>query len=250
MIPQRDPLLERLCGIRADKFVGKRSLSPAHLYLLGRIWLALLVVPTVRLRLEAVESGSEAHFFHRWLGRTNFGLRTLLHKAGSVLHLERRADALEGSRFATVRRMERKAAKLGVTCREVRPDERERLLQKAVEFEQSHPDVRYRRERPNVDGLRSVGLWVVAVSVEGEPLALAITPVSGNAALLRYMRTLGFGKQSTVGRYALMAELLRILARRRVRYLVDNVSPLSLQSSLRHFATMTGFRIVRVDLVG
>ena len=183
-----------------------------------------------------------------WLNRRSFGVRTALHQAASVLSIERRGDPLSAAKFSTLRRMTRKAEKLGITCRIVPEEERDGVLAEAIAFEKNHPDPRYRRAEPKTADLRGVALWIAANSASGEPLVLSVTPVSGNAALLRYLRTLSTGEKTTLARYALTAELVRQLNKRRVRYLVDNVSPISVSSTLRHFATMVGFRIVRVDM--
>jgi len=241
----RDEELEKLCGQRADRFVSSRAASIAHLLLLLRIWFRLLSAPRVRLRLE---DDVEAEPIRAWLNRRTLGLRTALHEAVSMLEINRRASALDGSRFGTLRRMDRKAARIGITCKRVPHEDRARLLQRAIEFEQSHPDPRYRREHPKTEGLVQTGLWLAAYSVDGRPLALSVTPVSGNVALLRYLRTVDSGPEVTLARYALTAELIRVLAEVRVRYLVDNVSPIAVSSALRHFATMTGFRIVRANI--
>ncbi|QIK79420.1 hypothetical protein G7077_11415 [Sphingomonas piscis] len=110
---ERDEKLERLCGERADRFVGKRAVSIAQLVLLTRIWCRLLFTPLIRLRLE---DDAEAKPIRRWLDKRTFRLRSPLHQAASVLRIDRRSDPLAGSRFATLRRMDRKAAKLGITC--------------------------------------------------------------------------------------------------------------------------------------
>ena len=205
----------------------------------------LLALPRIRLRLE---NQKEAAPIRQWLDRKSFGVRTPLHEAASVLRVKRTGDPLAGSRFATLRRMDRKAAKPGVVCREVPEDERDSLLQRAIAFEMDNPDPRYRRDDPNTKGFELARLWLVAVDASGTPLVLSVTPVSGNTALLRYMRT-SIRPETTLARYALTASLLRTLSRKHVRYLVDNVSTLSVPTALRHFATMVGFRIARVRLM-
>lgn len=241
---RRDEILERLCARRADR-IGTCGFVFTQVYLLGCIYMRLLATPRIRLRLEEQK---EAAPIRQWLDRKSFGIRTPLHEAASVLRIKRTGDPLAGSRFATLRRMERKAAKLGVVCREVPEDERDSLLQRAIAFEMDNPDPRYRRDNPNTEGLELARLWLVAVDASGTPLVLSVTPVSGNTALLRYMRTLSVGPETTLARYALTASLLRTLNRKHVRYLVDNVSPLSVPTALRHFATMVGFRIARIRL--
>jgi hypothetical protein len=176
-------------------------------------------------------------------------MRSAIHDAVSVLQIDARLDPLADARFATLRRHDRKARRAGITCREVPQAEREALLAEAVRFEIEHPDLRYRREKPKTDGLLAAGLWMVAESADGTPLVLSVTPISGNAALLRYMRTMSDHPDTRLARYALTAQLVRELRRRHVSYLVDNVSPISLPSALRQFATMTGFRIVRATVV-
>jgi hypothetical protein len=185
--PKADQKLEQLCSRRADEFLGSRSSSLRHLALLANIAVRLLW--TSKERLRPVE-GTEGDIIRRWLDRRSFGLRTVLHQAASVLKIDRRTEALSGPEFSTLRRMDRKAAKLGITCREVLDqEERERLLQIAVAFEKANPNERYRRDKPNTSELCSIGLWIAAFSFAGEPLVLSITPVSGNTALLRYLRS-------------------------------------------------------------
>lgn len=238
--------LERLCGQRADEFLGSRSLCPRHLWLLARI--AALLTSTTKVRLQP-GAGPEGDIIRTWLDRRSFGYRSILHQAASSLRICPGVDPLEGPALSTLRRMDRKAKKLGITCRRIDDvDERSRLLEKAIEFEKAHPDTRYRHHAPETADLLSVGLWLIALSADGEALALSVTPVSGDVGLLRYFRTLTSAPEATLARYALTAELLRRLSREGVDYLVDNRWPIGVGSALRHFATMVGFRIVRAEL--
>ena len=237
--------LARLCCERADRFVGSQSLSLSHLFLLGRIWLRLNRVPSITLD---VGNDWEAELIRGSLDRRSFGFRTALHRAASVLAIDAGSNSLQGSRFSTLRRMDRKAARIGITCRAVLSHEREHLLDQAIRFETENPDARYRRESPNSHGLRQTSLWLAAFSSDGVPLALSVTPTSGDVALLRYMRTLQPPPEASLARYALTAELVRTLSEMQVRHLIDSVSPLALPCTLRHFATMVGFRIMRASI--
>ena len=238
--------LEALCGERADNFLEQRRFSPAHFLLLARIYRRLLRTRIVPLRID---DNHESRHIRGPLDRRTLGLRTPLHSAASILRIPRGDDPLAGSQFSTLRRQDRKATKAGVTCRFVTsPREREALLQMAIDFEKSHPDIRYRREFPRTHDLPEIALWMVAVSADGTPLAISVNPISRNVALLRYLKTISGHPDTRLARYALIAELMRVLSRRWVRYLVDNVSPISVPSALREFAKMTGFRIARVSL--
>ena len=242
----RHRALANVCGDRADKYLGSRSLSVGHLWLLSLITLRLLSAP--RVKLHPAE-GPEGALIRKSLVRRSFGLRTPVHEAASILCVNGSADPLASSTFATLRRMDRKAREMGIVCREiVEPDEREQLLGRAIQFGMQHPDPRHRRPNPKTTGLTSAGLWLGAFSASNAPLVLSVTPVSGDVGMLRYFRTVSSGPEATLARYALTAELIRALRARKVRYLLDSRHPLALSSSLRHFATMVGFRIVRASL--
>ena len=236
--------LEKLCGLSADRLANGR-MTPATLFLLLRIYRALLSSPKYRLMLG---SGAEAEIIRGWLQRRTFGLRTPLHAAVSILPVAQEADPLSGSRFATLRRMDRKAKNKGITCQPVAIGERAGLLDQAAEFERSHPDLRYRNANPLIADLPSIDQWLVARSVDGEALTLSVTPISGNTAMLRYLKTISSNEDTMLARYAMTAAVIRMLFQKQVEFLVDNISPLSVSAALRQFATRTGFRIARAQL--
>lgn len=240
------PGLAHLCGLRADKFPHSRSLSAGNLWLLSLITLRLLRAPRVHLLLADDPEGA---LIRKRLDRRSFGVRTPLDEAASVLCVPDSDNPLEGSAFATLRRMDRKADKLGIVCRAINePDERLHLLGLANQFAMKHPDPRHRRPDRSRTELCSVALWLGAFSAANAPLAISVTPVSGNVGMLRYFRTITSDDDATLARYALTAELIRVLSARNVQFIADGRHPIHLNSKLRHFATMVGFRIVRASL--
>ncbi|QIK77763.1 hypothetical protein G7077_01375 [Sphingomonas piscis] len=235
--------LEAMCGSRADRYTGSRIPTPAQAILLVRIGAALRTAPRVRLCIGHDPEGEQ---IRGWIDRTSFGLRSIFHRALSVLPIPRDpGDVLAAPGQATLRRMVRKADKLGITCRLVTsPEERSGRKERAAAFEKAHPNLRYRRRHPNLDGLDETELWIAAFAADGRALAVSVTPTSGNVGLLRFFRVLEASPDATLARYSMTAALAQVLSERGIRFLVDNVHPLSVSSSLRHFATMVGFRIM------
>lgn len=159
---------------------------------------------------------------------------------------ERGEDYLVGRSRQTLRRRLRKAEAAGVRARPVRPDEREHLLRLADEAERRHPDPSYRVARPDNRDLLEHDLWLVAEDEAGSPLLLAVLPVMGDWATLRYFRTLGWTPVHSDSRYFATAVVVAALADRGVRHLLDTDPP-GLQSlGVLHFQRMLGYRFVRV----
>jgi hypothetical protein len=159
---------------------------------------------------------------------------------------ERAEDYVVGSSKQTLRRKVRAAEKAGVTFRPVDDlAERRSLIEQARQAEIDHPDETYRSAAPNVDVLLDYDLWLLAVSRDGEPLLLSVTPTDGEWALLRWFRTLGQGDEYSNSRYLMSKALVEALSARGVRYLVDTYPPRRLPNGLRHFQRMVGFRTVR-----
>ncbi|WP_375388149.1 hypothetical protein [uncultured Amnibacterium sp.] len=153
---------------------------------------------------------------------------------------------LEGHERATVRRKIRAATKQGVTVRTVPADERRALLALADHHEQINEREQYRNTRPQNDDLLDYGVWIAAYDAEGEPIALAVTPIAGEWATLRYFRTLRPGQAASDARYFMTQVVADELGARGVRHLVDTARPHWLPNGLRHFQRMVGFRLVRV----
>ena len=142
----------------------------------------------------------------------------------------------------------RQAQRLGVRWASVKdPEERQRLLRLAEEWERTHHDLRYRNPNPDISGLLNHRLWLVAYSAEGRPLLLSVTPVDGEFALLSYFRTLGAGKEHSNARYLMTEVLVEQLIDFGVRYLVEAGS-LAIPNGIRHFQRIVGFRIVRIRI--
>jgi hypothetical protein len=159
---------------------------------------------------------------------------------------ERAEEYVVGSSKQTLRRKIRAAEKAGITFRPVDdPDERRSLVDRARQAEIAHPDETYRSASPNVDDLLDYDLWLLAVSRDGDPLLLSVTPTDGEWALLRYFRTFGQGDEYSNSRYLMSRALVEALSARGVRYLIDTFHPMRLPNGLRHFQRMVGFRIVR-----
>jgi hypothetical protein len=159
----------------------------------------------------------------------------------------------EPSRYAlgaskqTLRRMARKAQRLGVTWAEVSDSqERQELLRLARDYERRHPNATYRKPDPDNSDLLDLRLWLAAYSAEGHPILLSVTPVDGEFAFLRYFRIIGSGEEQTKARYLMSEVLVEHLVSRGVRYLIDGEFPARLPNGLRHFQRMLGFRIVRI----
>lgn len=152
-----------------------------------------------------------------------------------------------GASKQTLRRMARKAQRLGVTWAEVSdPQERQELLKLAEDYERTHPDATYRKPDPDNRDLLDLRLWLAAYSADGEPILLSVTPVDGQFAFLRYFRTIGNGEEQTKARYLMIDVLAEHLISRGVRYLIEGEFPARLPNGLRHFQRMLGFRIVRI----
>ena len=214
---------------------------------LPRLAQTLRDVPVLELDLG---SGLESRALRKRLTRHSLGIRTAILQAVSVLIIPAAAGAYTaGATKQTLRRMCRKAEKVGIQCRRVTNDsERRALLARAVVHEKANPNPLYRRSNPDTADLLDFDLWIAAYSQSGTPLALSVTPVGGNCAALRYFRTLEASKDATLARYLLTAYLVEELRQRQVRYLVDIVHPVRLNSGLRHFASMVGFTVARAPL--
>jgi len=158
-------------------------------------------------------------------------------------------DYLQGRRAQTLRRKIRSAEKLGVRCELVTdPDERVALVKRANHAERTHIDPRYRLSAPDNQRLLQHDLWIKAVDADGEALLLAVAPTDGDFATLRYFRTLGSSPAHTDSRYLTTYALVRELAQRGVRYLLDTEPPGAQTNGLRHFQRMLGFRYRRIVL--
>ena len=158
-------------------------------------------------------------------------------------------DYVLGRRAQTLRRKIRSAERQGVRCELVTDfQERVALVTAANEAERRHPDPQYRLAAPDNWGLLEHDLWIKAVDSTGEVLLLAVAPIDGEFATLRYFRTLGAGPAHSDSRYLATYALVAELAQRGVRYLLDTEPPGAQTNGLRHFQRMMGFRYLRVRL--
>lgn len=155
-------------------------------------------------------------------------------------------EYLDGRRQQTLRRMLRKAQRAGITVRDVRPEERVALLERANDEERLHPIGCYRNPDPHNDDLLDHRLWRVTEGPDGETLLLSVIPVDGDWALLRYCRTLGHSDLHTQSRWVAMVDIVEQLTRRGVRHLLDSDHPGAQSPGIRHFQRMVGFRYVRI----
>lgn len=202
-------------------------------------------------RLTAVLSDSvEGAAIRHGLSRSVAG-RTALHSATALLTLPTNgADYSLGPSKQTLRRKVRAARKAGVHWREVTdPAERSDLLQLSHDSERHHEQEAYRLEDPANFDLLEYGLWLVGYAQDDRPLLLAVAPIDGEWALLRYFRSLGSGQEYSDARYLMTEVLVQQLVDAGVRYLADSKSPFNLTNGLRHFQRMLGYRTFRVDLV-
>lgn len=158
-------------------------------------------------------------------------------------------DYLRGRRAQTLRRRVRSAQRRGLRTRKVvEAAERQQLLALANRAERDHRDPAYRVAAPDNGDLLDHELWVVVEDPEARTLLLAVTPVDGELATLRYFRTLGWDQAHSDARYLATVALVEELARRGVRYLLDTATPAEQTNGLRYFQRMVGFRYARVRL--
>lgn len=157
------------------------------------------------------------------------------------------ASYSEGSRRQTLRRKCRAAERRGMTCRRVDDRaERERLVALTHAAEQQHPDDDYRRETPDNTDLLDHDLWLVVEDADGEPVLVAVAPLAGDVAVLRYFRTLTWGPGPSDARYLATRCLVESVAERGARWLVDPQHPGEQRNGVREFQRMVGFRYVRL----
>lgn len=175
-------------------------------------------------------------------------VRTPVHALASVLVLpDTPAEYSLGRHRQTLRRKSREAERRGVRWAPVTdPAERERLADLGDERDRTHPREEYRTDIGTNRALLIHPLWLAAYGSDGRPLLVSITPVDGEWAILQYFRTMEDGPEASAARYLMTKVLAEELIGRRVRYLVDNSSPMGIQNGLRHFQRMLGFRIFRV----
>jgi hypothetical protein len=210
----------------------------------------IALVATVRLtsRTARLSAGVGGVAIHRALSRPALFTAPLGLTGVSVLTVPQDPQVYtRGPRKQTLRRRLRAAQRRGITFRPIDdPAERRALLLLADRAERSHPDPRYRIDRPDNEDLLDHDLWLAAFSAQGDPLLLAVTPTDGQWALLRYFRTLGRGPEHSDSRYLMSVALVRALAGRGIRHLVDEWHPGEIPEGLREFQRMVGFRIMRV----
>jgi hypothetical protein len=152
----------------------------------------------------------------------------------------------QGASRRTLRNKANRAERAGVYWERLSDiRQRRNILKLADDFERTHPDVTHRNPYPDNSALLDYRLWLVAYASDGQPLLLAVTPFSGQLALLSYFRTLGVGQDYSNARYLMFQVLAEQLVSRRVRYLLSGAT-LALPNGVRHFQRMLGFRVVRL----
>ena len=227
-------------GIRPWRYALRH---PVHLV---RACHNLMRLPQLTAELSDSDGGRAVS---EGLGRVRPLLRTPIHSAVTVLELPDTPEEYSAGRHKqTLRRKCREAEKRGVRWAAVqKPKERERLADLADERDRTHPRDEYR----NVSGanreLLIHPLMLAAYAADGRPILVSITPTDGRWAVLQYFRTLEDTPEASAARYLLTKVLAEHLIQRGVRFLADNASPMGINSGLRHFQRMLGFRIVRVD---
>jgi len=160
----------------------------------------------------------------------------------------RPADHLQGSHAQTLRRKIRAAERMGIRCRLALQSERPALLMRCNTAERGHRDERYRVSSPCNDDLLRHDLWMVVEDGAGHPLLLAVLPVDGPVATLRYFRTLGAGEHYSLSRYIGTHGAVSELSSRGVRWLLDTAPPGAQTNGVRHFQRMVGFRYLRLRI--
>lgn len=233
-----------------DRYTGQARSAPA--FLAGHPLLFARAAADVR-RLPEVAApdvrgaGADAAYLRDVLHRRRHGL-SLRTTGAAVLELPGRpGDVLVGSSRATLRRKVRAAERRGLACRPVTdPGEREALLARAHAAEAEHPDPRYRVSAPDNSDLLAFGHWYVTEDADGRALHLAVVPVAGEWAALRYFRTLSWGEAESDARYLASAHLAAALVATGVRHVLDPEPPGTQGPGLRHFQRMVGYRYVRL----
>lgn len=197
--------------------------------------------------IASLPAGDEASAVREQMMRHGASRRAMC-GVSAVLELPTGSETyLEGRDRATVRRKMRAAAKQGVVVRPVPDGERTELLNLADRHEQDNEREAYRTAKPENGDLLAYRTWFAAYDADGQPLALAVTPVAGEWATLRYFRTLRSDTAASDARYAMTAVVAEALRDLGVRHLVDTARPHWLPNGLRHFQRMVGFRLVRVS---
>ena len=77
-------------------------------------------------------------------------------------------------------------------------------------------------------------------------MLLAVIPVDGPFATLRYFRTLGAGDAYSLSRYLATHAVVTERTARAVRWLLDTAPSGGQTNGVRHFQRMVGFRYVRL----
>lgn len=249
--PQPWPGLSSPLALTVEEFV--RAAMPAHRWLLRHPRRAVAAVRAMRALPELVAAPSstvEGQAICTALSRSG-ALRSVAHRMTTVLALPKDVGeytAAPGRQ--TLRRKMRLAERRGITWMAVTDVmQRRRLLEIADERERQHPEPQYRKASPDNRGMLPLGLWLVAYANDGRPLMLAVAPIDGRWAALRYFRTLESSDDASVARYLMSAVLIEQVAARGAAYLVDPESPLKLPEGLRHFQKMLGYSLVQVRLL-
>ncbi|MGB8407792.1 MAG: hypothetical protein WCE30_27375 [Mycobacterium sp.] len=158
------------------------------------------------------------------------------------------AEHLQGPHAKTLRRKIRAADQHGIRCRLVPYAERVALVQRCNAAERMHRQQQYRVRHPHNDDLVQHDLWLMAEDAAGRALLLAVLPVAGDVATLRYFRTLGAGDVYSLSRYVGTDAVVAELSKRGVRWLLDTAPPGAQTNGVRHFQRMVGFRYVRLRI--
>lgn len=211
-----------------------------------RVFLDVLQLPELTADLSGT---TEAAMVRKGLTRAR-PTHTPIDSAIGVLALPATPEEyIQAPARRTVRRKARVANKVPVTWRLVEDGPTRRaLVELADARERVHPDPTYRHEVPSNQDLFDVDLWIAAYGPAEQPLMLAVIPIDGPWATLRYFRTLTEGDEASAARYLMTEVLVGQLIERGVRWLADTESPFVLPNGLRHFQKMVGFELFRLRL--
>lgn len=161
------------------------------------------------------------------------------------------ASYTEGPRRQTLRRKVRSAERRGLVCRPVTsPDERRRLVALTHAAEREHPDGDYRRADPDNTDLLDHDLWLLVEDADQQPVLVAVAPVAGDVAVLRYFRTLAWGPGPSDARWLATRRLVEEVSARGARWLVDPQHPGEQRNGVREFQRMVGYRFARLTTAG
>lgn len=195
-------------------------------------------LPTRVLILSNSESGFE---LARFLKKRTMGLRT--ERATAILDLPAcGSEYLKGRYRERVRTNISKANSLGLSCRALRSDEFQALVERLSEDGSNIPYLELLLAEPARPDMEH---WV-GVDEGGEAIALARVQTDGDVAWLKCLVAIADDPRSVI-RYKLSAEMFMSLADRQYKTVVAG-SVVDLSDGLAFFQHLLGFRATQVEI--